>query len=82
MTTAHSDAEGQPASNRLYYGDCLEVMDGFPSESADLIYLEHSSRRSARRDGARGMEGAATSRNRAYMPQHTGEPSSRRAQTR
>ena len=40
MTTADSDAASAPASNRLYYGDCLEVMDGFPREFADLIYLD------------------------------------------
>ena len=26
--------------NTLYYGDCLEVMAGLPSESVDLIYLD------------------------------------------
>ena len=29
------------AANRLYFGDCLEVMqDDIPSESVDLIYLD------------------------------------------
>lgn len=27
-------------SNTLYYGDCLEVMQGFPDECVDLIYLD------------------------------------------
>ena len=26
--------------NTLYYGDCLEVMQGFPDECVDLIYLD------------------------------------------
>ena len=26
--------------NALYYGDCLEVMESFPSEYVDLIYLD------------------------------------------
>jgi len=27
-------------TNRLYYGDCLAVMEKFPAESVDLIYLD------------------------------------------
>ena len=26
--------------NRLFYGDCLEVMQGMPAGSVDLIYLD------------------------------------------
>jgi len=26
--------------NRLYYGDCLAVMEEMPPESVDLIYLD------------------------------------------
>ena len=26
--------------NRLYYGDCFTVMQDFPSQSVDLIYLD------------------------------------------
>jgi len=29
--------------NTLYYGDCLEVMDGFDDRSVDLIYLDRRS---------------------------------------
>ena len=28
------------ASNHLYYGDCLDVMDSFLDKSVDLIYLD------------------------------------------
>ena len=28
------------APNHLYYGDCLDVMDGWPDESVDLVYLD------------------------------------------
>ena len=28
------------APNRLYYGDCLEVLRGWPSECVDLVYLD------------------------------------------
>ena len=28
------------AANTLYYGDCLEWLPQFPSESVDLIYLD------------------------------------------
>ena len=32
-----------PAVNRLYFGDCLEVMrEDIPDESVDLIYLDPS----------------------------------------
>ena len=70
MTTAHSDAEGRPASNRLYYGDCLEVMDGFPSESADLIYLDPPFNSDADYNilyGAVGTSGGPTAQVRAFQ---------------
>ena len=28
------------APNHLYYGDCLDVMDGWPKKSIDLVYLD------------------------------------------
>ena len=28
------------APNHLYYGDCLDVMDSWPDESVDLVYLD------------------------------------------
>ena len=28
------------APNHLYYGDCLDVMDSWPSKSVDLVYLD------------------------------------------
>ena len=28
------------APNRLYYGDCLEILRGWPAECVDLIYLD------------------------------------------
>ena len=28
------------APNHLYYGDCLDVMDSWPNESVDLVYLD------------------------------------------
>ena len=26
--------------NRLYYGDCLDVLKGWPAECVDLVYLD------------------------------------------
>ena len=70
MTTANSDAGSAPASNRLYYGDCLEVMDGFPSEFADLIYLDPPFNSDADYNilyGAVGTGGGPTAQVRAFQ---------------
>ena len=35
------------APNHLYYGDCLDVMDSWPNESVDLVYLDPPSNSNA-----------------------------------
>ena len=37
----HTEGDGMGVPNRLYFGDCLDVMrEDIPSESVDLIYLD------------------------------------------
>ena len=37
----HTEGDGMDVPNRLYFGDCRDVMrEGIPSESIDLIYLD------------------------------------------
>jgi len=70
MTTADPNTPSPPTDNRLYYGDCLEVMSGLPSEFADLIYLDPPFNSDADYNilyGAVGAGGGPTAQVRAFQ---------------